>query len=203
MGTKICGYTIVRLPSKILSPNAPRYSIMLSNGESIFYHGLDRLAWEELDEQHYAKELPDDLERIWLLKNLSGEDLTGIEILTDYRYAQKALDYSNERSCADELIVVYSDYLQRVKGMLQSIKRIQWLGYDIFPIGEFSIILAGIFQTPKHFDPFISQLNAFGIFDNEEIAQQYYEHYRFLATKGVCEGFEQPIDYINIGRIVM
>jgi hypothetical protein len=66
-------------------------------------------------------------------------------------------------------------------------KDIEWIGYDYYAAGEWSLIKYGIFSKPEEFPIWVDKLNQHGLFDTDEYLNAYAAAYRMAAERSVVE----------------
>jgi len=199
---RICGYLVVRLPHLSMdpagrgafTPTAPQLS-------GVFYGGIDRMQWFDVDEDFYSRTLPEELVR--LRERIRGEnmDASGIYLCRDLTTTKIMLEYSNRAGTANEIIALRSPKLAKIKGEIEA-ANIDWRGFDIATIGEASLLLEGIFSNPERFARFRSELNGHGLFRSEGHVPEYIQSYMTAVNEGAAElVWSDPalIDTIAIG----
>ena len=168
---------------------------------TIFYHGIDRNPWCDFDMAYFEEKLPKSLVDIWHKKNDLILAQHWPETLADYADVSAVQDHFKDSGATNEVIGLYSSTLEQTQGSFSCDQPVAWLGYDLVPYGEFSLILAGIFRAPEHFAAFYASLNEYGLFDNKDAANGYADLYRNLAEKGICDEYVMPLEYLRVGKI--
>lgn len=181
----INGFIVVRLPHlNYLVPN--RDVIPCVNG--IYYAGLDRQMWADIfDEDFYGKKSPTEVDHMAAAVKADGDDFTGINLCRDEVIASKLLAYSNRRSICNELIAVRSPSLAPVKGIIHTNLMVEWIGFDFFAVGEWSLIAGGLFMYPEHYSAWLARINRFGLFDDSSLLTEYARSYEQAVAVGRSE----------------
>jgi len=158
-------------------------------GERI-YRGLDRLPWEDLDNDYYAGELPDHLQELRSQLELRNADFSGVRLLQGYSETEEIWQRYRD-TC--EIIAVSSPELSAMKGSVEYDGPLRYLGTDCFILGEWSVVLRGIFARPKYFTREVTALNRFGLFDAVGDFSELVERYVQFAYDGLIEPLgDQP-----------
>lgn len=207
---KICGCIVLRKPSEncdaeskppfFFRPRAPQI-----NG--VYYSGIDRAAWFELDEACLSKTASDDL--IEFRKQLRAENKPNLDILVT-KQIDKAMDvlrFSNKKQNRYELAVVYSSRLDKQKGHIQTNEKIEWLGIEPYCYGYGSPLKEGIFKLPNLFQGYTEKLNSNGLFESiDEFLADYLASYDLLSRDDSLENFphvDSLNDRLRIGRMLL
>lgn len=195
-------YIVVRLPWHNTNSIASQQNrIVIPKIGNIYYWGIDRMPWEDFDDAFYKDLLTDEMADLWNKKTRYGDDLTGIEVFEDLNVACKVLEYCNKFEERNEIIGVCFECDNKListngENSFQS----QWLGYDVYSMGEFSLILSGIYKYPKMFSISDVGLNDNGLFSDVDSAQEYIEIYNAKTRENICESVKGKIEIINIFR---
>jgi hypothetical protein len=163
-------------------------------GEKV-YRGIDRLRWEDIELAYYDRHLPSDILPIW--RELEGDtvDFSGIKLLRDYEKTKKILDLSGEKS---EIVAIWSPYLEEIRGASFCEVTLTYLGLDCFSIGEWSVILSGVYQRPEHFPEAVAQLNDHGLLTSDTECDAVYARYLELASLKIVEPLTERARATNI-----
>jgi len=177
---RVCGFVVVRKPEYVKSDLLkPKIQIGEKN-----YRGVDRLRWEDIDVAYYDRRLPSDMLPIWRELHRDSTDFSGLPLLKDYQKAKSALEFSEEKS---ELIAVWSPELEQIKGASPCHVSLTYLGLDCFVIGEWSVILSGVYVRPERFPEAVSQLNEHGLLTSDTECNSILARYLDLALSEVVE----------------
>jgi hypothetical protein len=201
------GYLVVRLPKDNLDEQG-RGSFTSSPPciGSVCYGGLDRMPWFDVEEDHFAGKLPAELEQILHRIKDSIKDFTGIALCTQLPIAIELLDYSNKDRKRNEIIAVGSEKLAAINGSLtEPVPPIEWLGFDIVSVGNWSLLREGLFVRPEEFQDALSGLTQDGLFSDAASASAYAQKYLAAAARGHVEELPDSvygIEPIRIGRIL-
>ena len=202
---KTMGFLVVRLPSlnfDVLQRGA--YSGEVPCRENIYYGGVERMPWFDIDEAFYEKTLPNNLSII-RHEIMSGANFGGISLCRDLQSAIKLLEYSNSNKFQNELITVYADELIEIAPPIDIHgKEVRRLGYDLAIWNEWSILREGCFSAKGHFNEFFQKINANGLLDSQAECQHYETQYRVLETQGHVEepAPNYRIIYLDIWKIL-
>ena len=112
----IAGYIIVRKPlydflepltdSKLLEPVA-----------GIYYNGLDRLNWYDVDTLFFDGIIPENLLKLYEKLGSSDNDLTNIKLLKDMDEVNCFVSLDKDMLIKNEIIVISSPFLNKRKGI--------------------------------------------------------------------------------------
>lgn len=203
---RISGFLVVRKPEfnydkegrGAFSPSVPKIG-------DLYYAGIDRMPWFDIDEDYYSKELPDD---ILLLRNeLENNkwDFTDFKLMPDLEKANKLLEYSNKKQRINELIAVYSEKIGLIEDIDFFKVDTEWLGVDIYCHGYGSLIREGIFTKPDLFADYSGKLNTYGLFNSDIVSiNQYIDLYIECSAENDIEpidGAKEYLDKIAISRL--
>ncbi len=179
-------------------PNAPKI-------DELYYGGVDRMPWFELDEGFFSKTLPAQLTQFRKEIRTSNPDSSDFKLLFDLSKVVSIFEYSNQHDDINEIIVLQSDALRKTKGVFDCDSEIKWLGIDVYCQGYGSLIREGIFKKPGVFSSFRNMINEFGLFhlDNDNIGN-YIQHYFKSSKEHNLEEIPPSgdIDIIKLGRIL-
>src|SRR6202012_604983 len=93
--------------------------------------------------------------------------------------AVKMLEYANRDNDRHELTALNSAAMDHFKGSFDfDDASIEWLGYDIWFLGGWSLILNGVFFKPDLFAKWIDCLNDNGLFENKDYLDAFLEDYK-------------------------
>jgi len=196
------GYLVVRLPNFDYLVDK-RENIAPING--VYYAGVKRQAWADVfDEAYYRRnvELPPDIRRLAEALKRDNSDSTGIDVCKNEDMALSLLEYSNRGENANELIVVRSPFLEKIKGSVDISKPVDWLGFDCVALGEWSLIAEGVFAKTDYYREWIGRLNKFGLFDDPALVPAYAEAYESAVLQNISEPLGRgPRIAIEVGRL--
>jgi hypothetical protein len=167
----INGLVVVRLPHlNYLVPE--RDTVPCIDG--IYYTGIDRQRWADVfDEDFYAKSIPEEIAGMARIVRAKPSDFTGIDLCQDLTVASRLLAYSNRKATRNELIAVRSPSLKDIKGEVDLGLNVEWVGFDFLALGEWSLILGGLFTHPEHYSAWTGRLNSFGLFNKASLLAEY------------------------------
>ena len=200
------GYLVVRLPQYNFDPQGRgAFRSEPPKLGTIYYGGVFRMPWFDLEEDHYFTKLPPELSRIRRQIKAQNQDFSGIEVCTQYDDAMSVLTYSNRQAIRNELIAVRSEQLGGIKAeVLTGPAEIEWVGFDFVVIGGWSLLENGLFPAPSYFARWVGHLNANGLFDDPSILPAFLNDYQVVASKGGVEELPSPhygVDALQIGRL--
>jgi hypothetical protein len=203
---KVCGFIVLRKP--IFNYDEKRRGAFLSDApqiDGVYYAGIDRMPWFELDEGYYAGNLPDEFMRLREELLNTKQDLIDFKIMRDIRKTIKLLDYSNKDKSINEIVAIYSDAAKYDEYIVVHDVNIEWLGMDIYCHGYGSLIREGIFRRPDLFTDYLDKLNKNGLFSlRSPLIDKYIDTYTELAHNNTLEpidGAREYLDCIGVGRI--
>ena len=178
---RVCGFVVVRKPeyanNGLLNPK-------MRIGEKT-YQGVDRLRWEDIEVAHDSgRGLPPDLLPIWEELRGDSADFSGLYLLKDYQKAKTVLEFSGETS---ELVAVWSPELEEVKGAFPCHASLTCLGLDCVVIGEWSVILSGVYAKPEYFPEAVLHLNQYGLLSSDAECASVLARYLDLAASEIVE----------------
>jgi hypothetical protein len=205
---EITGLLVVRLPAHNFDREGRgAFLAVAPKIGNIFYGGIDRMPWFDLDEDYYAKTLPGDLLEIRKSLSEGSRDFTGIELCYDLQMASKVLEWSNREVTRNEVIAVRSQKLVELKkkSLALDSEEIDWLGFDFVSLGHWSLLAGGMFTSPSYFLRWQAYLNEHGLMSNENILREFASDYSAAAKKNGVEPIPEEVyglEAIEIGRIV-
>jgi len=196
----ICGYVVLRKPMHNFDEKGR--GAFLKNPPCIcdvYYSGIDRMAWFDLDEDYYSGSLPPEF--IVLRNELieKNQDFTEIKLLDDLSKAKRILEFSNRHQDRNEICVVFSEKLAEQKGVVANDSNVLWLGNDVYCQGYGSLLRQGLIARADLFPEFIDQLNAKGLFDlRSDFAGRYIGKYIETSKSHNLEPIDDVIDQVDI-----
>lgn len=204
----ICGYIIVRKPSENFDAEGRgAFSAHVPRIGDLAYGGIDRMRWFDVDESHYSKTAPGEIERLWSALSKSNNDESGIRVCRSIETAHELLAFSNRKENSNEIIAVSSEYLIKLKGtILADATSLLSMGYDIVLEKGWSWIESGVFTRPRSFSEFIPLLNSHGLFDRSDPFTEYVSTYERAAAREEVEPAPSP-DYrpelVSVWRVIL
>lgn len=177
---KICGYIVLRKP-EYASTESVTFNMRVGQKT---YRGIDRLRWEDLELGCYDHTLTPSLLTRWEELRRDGKDFTGLPLLKSYKHAREVWEFSQETS---EIIAVWSPRLAELKGTINSEIRLEYLGLDCIALGEWSVLLAGVYAKPDQFHGAIERLNDSGLLTSEDDCNAIFRRYVELSLTGIVE----------------
>jgi len=112
----ICGYVVLRKPMHnfYAADRCAFFKKPPCIGD-IYYSGLDRMPWFDLDEDHYSGTLPLELIKLRSEIEETNQYFTDIKLLSNVDKTQKILEFSNRHQDRNEICVVFSENLAKQK----------------------------------------------------------------------------------------
>src|SRR2546427_5191107 len=111
------GFLVVRLPHENYDVRGRgAFESSVPHIENNFYGGVDRMAWFDVDEDHYTGALPSHLTVMRTNIQNTNEDFSGLLVCRDLDVARDLLRYSNRRAVKNELITIHAKGLTELKG---------------------------------------------------------------------------------------
>lgn len=208
MMERISGFLVLRKPDfnydeegrGAFLPYAPKI------GE-LYYAGIDRMAWFDIDEEYYSKELPDDILQLRNELDKNKLNYTDFKLMLDFKNAKKLLEYSNKRQIINELVTICSEKIGSIDDGVSFEINSELLGVDLYCHGYGSIVREGIFTKPELFTDFSDRLNAHGLFNSDDaIIDNYIDFYVECSKSGVIEpidGAESNLEKVLISRVAI
>jgi hypothetical protein len=154
-----------------------------------------RLPWEDLDEAYYAKCLPLSLLPIREKLNRENDDFAGVRLLKDYQEAREVLEFSKNKS---EIIAIWSPELEVLRGSVRCTVPLGLLGLDCFCLGEWSVLLAGVYVRPEYFSSAVAQLNESGLLTSDDDCNELFCRYVELSVTEVVEPLMVDPKHTNV-----
>ncbi len=171
------------------------YVVVDAAGGLLRYRGLDRKPWELVDLDFYADKLSPELKKAYLVFDTSEHGLFQPQIATK-KIAAQFINHSRQAGRAVELIAVRSGYLDEVRGTtLVNASELEFLGIDVVPVGEWSLIGDLIYSDPirtQFLTDFADVLNENILLREKEPVARLEAYYRHLAAQNLCEPIDDP-----------
>jgi hypothetical protein len=179
------GFVVVRRPE--FNYLVPGREVVPRIGD-VYYRGVDRQRWIDVfDEDFYSNRTPEDVRMLGTTLRNSNRDFTGIDLCRDEEAASKLLAYSNRSAPSNELIVVRCPELENVNGASKINCTVDWMGYDVVAIGEWSLIAEGVFRNPEYFSKWLPRINPFGLLTDPAAIAEYISTYESAIATGQAE----------------
>jgi hypothetical protein len=162
------------------------------------------MPWFDLDEAFFDGTLPPGLREAQERFRGSNHDVSGIDVCRDLAQARAFLYSMNSVIKRNELIGLESTLLGAVKGTIERETDLTWLGYDVWALGNGSLLREGPFTVPEKFSPWLGRINGSGLFDGPDVLDGFVESYKQTIEEGVLEELPSPrigIDTIRVGRV--
>jgi len=201
------GFMVVRLPRE--NYDAEGRGVFLSTPPglgSVFYGGVDRMPWFDLDEEYYAGTLEREMLEFRDMLRRVNSDIWGLDVVHDLVTATRVLKSVNSNVARNELIAIRSSDLEEDKGTV-SIEEglVVWLGLDAVIPGHGSI-LAYVFRQPALFSDWVSKLNENGLLPSQYDVEAFAETYAAQAELGLVESVDRQWEgahALEVGRVIV
>jgi hypothetical protein len=197
----IVGYIIVRKPQH----NEITHGRSLEPISNIYYHGMDRLMWYDLESNLLEGKFPDDLKLKHEQLVASENDLTFTKVLKSFEDSKRFLSTSRNLIERNEIIAINSNALIKIKGgMSVPGDLIEWLGYDVVLLGGWSLIKHGVFENRQLSLVDAKRLNKYGLFDDVDGIDKFLAEYERLALRDKVDPLLSKniiLDFVNVGRL--
>ncbi len=203
MNIKRNGYIVLRKPEYNFDKlGRGAFSMKAPKLDTIYYGGIDRMQWFDVDEDFYNQTLPNNIFKIRENIFKDSPTNTDIKICSNINDAKELLRYSNKNINRNEILVIYSPLLADCKESSIIDVEEDSIGCDLYCEGYGSIIKEGIFTKPKLFKEFADEINKKGIFDikNKSISR-YIQLYNSLSKEGELEKMVGPVKKIFLYKI--
>jgi hypothetical protein len=159
------------------------------------YRGVDRLPWEDLKLAYYKGDLPTPLLPLWQELKLGSRDFTGLKLLTNY---SDAVAVKNNWHEVSEIIALWSPELEQIKGGINCEIELIDIGLDCFCLGEWSVLLDGVYAQPEYFEWAVGRLNQHGLLSSDSDCSAIFDRYLELARTDIVEPLEDGAKATNI-----
>ncbi|MEB2346704.1 MAG: hypothetical protein OZ948_18430 [Deltaproteobacteria bacterium] len=200
----LCGFLVVRVaPLNFDAEGRGAFPAQPPRVGDVFYAGVDRMAWFDLDEEIISGAAPPSLATVRERVRRACHDLTGLELTRNLGDAIEIAAFCNATTPRCEIIGLWSPRLAEIKSFSMTTSATP-LGYDPVSLGHGSLLREGLFARPELFGEFVEQLNADGLFPEMERAMVYVRRYIDLSRAGAVEPLiSQPygIDLLRVARV--
>jgi len=144
------------------------------------YHGADREPWEIISARYYTHELPPNIQRLY--EEIDSIDERGFWWPTSRTRedAECMLAYTREYDPTAELIAIYSPYLFRLHRRSWTEHDASFLGFDVVPVGEWSLLRELTANTSLP-DSIRALLNSNKLLYDETMADVVEAYYRDVS----------------------
>ncbi len=207
MNEEICGFLVVRKPEENFDSDKETIDYFRNPPKlnNFTYSGIDRMLWLDLDQAENEHESEAGIADINKEINKDICALSNFGVVKEFKIAKQALDYSNKINHGNEICVVYSQELKKIKPSFITDIRVKWLGVDLYSPSYGSLLRIGIFDFPDRFNEHIDNLNNNGLFEiNDSKIDDYFDLFLEYSKKTIVEPLydeRQSIFKINIGRV--
>ncbi|MCG7945889.1 MAG: hypothetical protein N0C84_06030 [Candidatus Thiodiazotropha taylori] len=200
LNINILGYLVLRKPEYNFDelgrgaylPYAPKI-------DTIYYGGIDRMEWFDIDEKYYNDTLPNDILKL-RDKVIDASRQYNFNVCTCLDDAKKMLAFSNKDQDRNDLIAI--SLYNKIENTIDAEFEGELLGCDLYCDGFGSLIREGIFNKPELFREYATNLNKNGLFDiNKNIIQKYTEMYEIVSVSNNLEQFDGPIKSVSVYKL--
>jgi hypothetical protein len=182
------GYVIVRKSSFLGERWGDRPTPVRNlRGEAIYYMGIDRDPWWDLDGLFYEKKLSRQENDLRTRIKSSRLPFFSAGVCGDMDCACQALSLSNQALEANEIIYISTNI---ARNLSLDNRNTTYMGLDYYFDGYGSVLRLGLFCKPQLFLGAVDHLNDFGLFDSLEMLLDYVKTYTIICKR---HGLE-PID---------
>jgi hypothetical protein len=163
---------------------------------------MDRMQWYDIDELYYSEHPSEAIRQFATQLRQLNDDLTGIKLVQDLSLLRQAIRLLGDKVGINEVIAIHSTALAGFKGQVTTDLPLSWLGYDIFSIGEFSLLRDGVYDSTGFPTEWRRKLNAKGLFDSLDECQSFSRVYLDWANNVAFEPIHpQTVDFIEVYRL--
>ena len=168
------------------------------------YAGVDRLAWFDVDEDHYKGLLPTDVSAARQRMRSHDLDATGLPVCSAMEDTTLLLAWSNRKAQRNEVIAVRADELDEIKGQIEVPRlALDWIGVDVVAAGLGSLLLVAYYR-PDLFSGWPERFGGSGLAASRLQAEEFTAVYRRLADYGSVEDLDESLGapmVIDVARV--
>ncbi|MDJ1470406.1 hypothetical protein [Xanthocytophaga flava] len=201
----IAGYLMVRKPTHDYDPNYVT-SLPLNPVRGIHYHGMQRMEWYDVDTYFLEKRLPEKFMAKYEEIIQSEYFNLFVDLATTKEDVFLFMNLDEEIPIKNEVIVLSSPTLNAIYSeVLVSEDLVEWLGYDIWTLGGWSLIRHAIFENRQLCLLENNPINEFGLFDTSESMVQFVQEYNALGSSDKVDPLidGMPVEAIRVGRLTI
>jgi hypothetical protein len=206
---RTCGYQVLRKPHWNYDQLARgAFDAQPRQVGGLYYGGLDRMGWFDLDEHLHTGDLPSKYVSFRESLNDENRDFTGLYVCKSYKATAEVLSYiKSVDGDRNEIVSIYSELLEQIKGesAIHEHPDVQLLGYDFVVVGGWSLLYDGLFLEPNHFAHGIPMLNLQGLFSERLDLDDYFRFYNDAALLGLVEPMptgNELVDAVAVHRVL-
>ena len=137
---------------------------------------------------YYNGDLPTPLLPVWRELQLGGRDFTCLKLLNNY---SDALDVWRTWRGVSEIIALWSPDLEQIKGGINCEIELIDIGLDCFCLGEWSVLLHGVYAQPEYFEWAVGRLNQHGLLSSDADCNAIFDRYLELAQNDIVEPLKE------------
>ncbi|MBK6782273.1 MAG: hypothetical protein IPI92_19280 [Gemmatimonadetes bacterium] len=165
---------------------------------------MDRLAWFDVDEEHYGGGLPVDVSAARERARSHDTDDIGLPLCRTIKDTALLLAWSNRRANRNEVIAVRADALDEIKGQIEVPRlALDWIGVDVVAAGLGSLLLVAYYR-PDLFSGWPERFGGSGLAASRLQAEEFTAVYRRLADYGSVEDLDESLGapmVIDVARV--
>ncbi|WP_314004464.1 hypothetical protein [Xanthocytophaga flava] len=203
----IAGYMMVRKPFyNFMSSYRTNTEFVLEPVDSIYYQGFQRMEWYDVDTYFLEKRLPEK----FMAKYEEIIKSEYFNLFVDLARTEEDvflfMNLDEEIPVKNEVIVLSSPTLNAIySGVFVSEDLVEWLGYDIWTLGGWSLIRHAIFENRQLCLLENNPVNEFGLFDTSESMAQFVQEYNALGSSDKVDPLidGMPVEAIRVGRLTI
>jgi len=200
------GLLVVRLPHLNFDPEGRgAFPAHPPCHEDVCYAGIDRMAWFDVDESLIQGVLPHELALLREQIKEANSDPSGVQVCQDFTVASALLSFSNRSQRRNEMIVVRSPELSKLKGSVELLETsVSWLGQDVVLLGGWSVVRDWLFDGRGARSGMVGLLNEFGLVAASWAVDEVISGYLAAIERGEAEELpDSSYDFISveIGRL--
>lgn len=199
-----CHYIVVRKPEHADHSNymngarlAERY-----RAAGVVYRGLDRNPWADLDDDAAKQRFPDEYGAYQVLWGYIPSHPIQFAATNDPRLALQLLEASNALTDGkNELAVIDMHSASVAPSIIEDDSAIEWLGWDVIGVGEWSMVRDGLLAHPQHFPNFADLVNEHGLLTAEVDPDEFRRAYDRAVEAGHAEELGEANICVRVGNL--
>ena len=199
---RICGYVVVQKPTVSVHADIEGGAVVQKR-----YQGVDRSRWRVVIDSYYNGTLPTALVEVYEGIKFGSRHDIGFDLCQTLEGATSLVQFSNLQEEGNELIAVYSETLAKLRGTIVAERdALQFLGYDVFALGEWSLLADGYFIAHSRFARWDTSININGLFADTSVIELYINDYMDAARNAIVEPLADPplgLDRIGVFKSVL
>lgn len=181
---EVSGYMVLRKPEFAVAKSC-NLNFRL---EQKTYRGIDRLPWEDIDDAYYSGRISSELMRVRQQIESENRGVLGPRLLRDLDAVRTVWRVFKERT---EIVAICSSELASNGNAAPFDGSFRFIGFDCISLGEWSVILRGVFYRPDLFPDFVPLLNENGLLASESKCKELF--YRYVDLSSTNEDIVEPL----------